>query len=221
MAKKRAIVIIGLVIIWVIIYTASNHLLWVTAYSLEYSSLPVSFDGFKILQLSDLHSKRFGADNQRLIKAIDKQSPDIIVMTGDMINSTDKDYTAFIYLAEGLASRYEVYFIVGNHEQNLKDIELQSLYSDLRTAGVYVLNNDKITIEKGGERINVYGMWFNLRYYSDQTNQYIRDNPEDYYFSLDRMKSVIGANDNDRFSILLTHNPIYFDTYSQWGADLS
>ncbi|HZX20985.1 MAG TPA: metallophosphoesterase [Clostridia bacterium] len=223
MSKNKTtagIILLVLAIAFIGIFIVSNQFLTVTTYNLEYPDLPVSFDGFRIVQLSDLHNNRFGADNQRLISAINKQSPDIIVMTGDMINSTDRDYSILISLAENLANKYGTYFVVGNHEQSLKDAELQALYGELKTAGVYILDNEKTTIEKDNERINIYGMWFNLRYYSDQTNQYIRDNPEDYYFSLDRMNSVIGTHD-DGFSILLTHNPAYFDTYSRFGADLT
>jgi len=211
----------GLVIILAGIFIISNTMLTVSGYDLEYASLPSSFDGFRIVHLSDLHSTRFGAGNQRLLKAIEKQRPDIIVMTGDMINSTDQEYSIFISLAEQLASKYKVYFVVGNHEQSLKDNQLQLLYSELTNAGVYVLNNEKMAIEKDDDSINIHGMWFNLRYYSDQTNQYIRDNPDDYYFTLDRMKGVMDVHDDNQFSILLTHNPLYFDTYSQWGADLT
>lgn len=214
-------VLAGLAIILAGIFIVSNTVLTVSEYELEYYNLPSSFDGFKIVHLTDLHSNRFGDGNRRLIKAIDRQSPDIIVMTGDMVNSIDKDYNIFISLAEQLANNYKVYFVVGNHEQSLKDAKRQLLFSELVNTGVYILDNEKTTIEKDDESINIYGMWFNLRYYSDQTNQYIRDNPEDYYFTLDRMNNVLGSNDNNTFSILLTHNPVYFDTYSQWGADLT
>lgn len=219
--KAATIILLALLTAFAGIFIVSNQVLMITTYNLEYPDLPASFDGLKVAQLSDLHSNRLGADNQRLIRAIDKQSPDVIVMTGDMINSTDKDYDIFISLADNLANEYEVYFVVGNHEQSLKDTELKSLYSELRAVGVYVLDNEKLIIEKGDERINIYGMWFNLRYYSDQTNQYIRDNPENYYFSLDRMNSVLGTHEDGGFTILLTHNPTYFDTYSKWGADLT
>lgn len=218
--KIGIIIFLGLFIIgMVIIY--SNFSLGVTNYNLSFPNLPEAFDGYKIVQLTDLHSKSFGKNNERLIEKIDKESPHILLMTGDMINTEDKDYGVFFSLVDNLVSKYESYFIVGNHEQNLKDDQLDFLYKELRAAGVTVLDNELRTIEKDGQVINIYGMWFNLRYYSDQRNQIMRDDPERYYFSLDKMEKVMGSYDSSKFSILLTHNPLYFDTYSQWGADLT
>ncbi len=101
MSKNKitvGIILLVLAVALIGIFIVSNQFLTVTTYNLRYPNLPVSFDGFRIVQLSDLHNNRFGADNRRLISAINKQSPDIIVMTGDMINSTDKDYSILISL---------------------------------------------------------------------------------------------------------------------------
>lgn len=139
-------------------FIISNQLLTVTTYTLEYNNLPKSFDGYKIIHLSDLHSKQFGKDNKKLINLITKQSPDIVVMTGDMVNTTDNNLDVFVSTAQQLADRFDTYYIVGNHEQNLAKDKLSSLYQALKNSGVHVLDNNKKSIQKGSEKIDIYGL---------------------------------------------------------------
>jgi predicted MPP superfamily phosphohydrolase len=216
---RAAIIIFALLIGGVFI--VSNNVLQVTAYDLEYYNLPATFDGFKIIQLSDLHSKEFGKDNRKLIKLIEKKSPDIVVMTGDMVNTGDDNFDIFYSTAGQISSRFETYYIVGNHEQNLSKDKLDTLYGTLDDLGVHVLDNDSKTIQRGEERVEIYGLWFNLRYYSDQTNEYVKKHPDEFYFNIEKMDQVIGSKGSPDFSILLTHNPAYFGTYAEWGADLT
>lgn len=199
----------------------SNQFILVSEYELAYGKLPASFDGYRILQLSDLHSKDFDNGNDKLLEKIRRQNPDMIVLTGDMVNSTDLDFGVFLSLASDLSADYEVYYIVGNHEQSLSDSSLKYLHSKLEEMGVQILDNERAVINRGDDSIDLYGLWFNLRYYSDRSNDYVKNDAETYYFSVDKIKKVIGENDGSRFSILLAHNPLYADTYFKWGADLT
>jgi len=215
------LLIAGLLGLGIILVIISNTVLVVDKYNLISDNLPSAFDGFKIVQLSDLHSKEFGRDNSSLIKKIDKTNPDIIVMTGDMVNSTDTDFSIFFTLTKKLVEKYPVYYIVGNHEQALSEKNIAFIYNELKSYGVYVLDNEVAEIERDGARIHMYGLWFNLRYYSDQTSDYVINNPDTYYFAEDTMKKILGDCDSESFNVLLTHNPVYFDTYAKWGADLT
>ena len=205
-----------------VILIAGNTLLVIDRYTIENRKVPKSFDGFKIVQLSDLHSKEFGRNNRRLIGKIDSIDPDIIVMTGDMVNVTDDQFNVFISTSNELAKKYKIYYIIGNHEQALKNSKLEYIYSRLKAAGVTVLDNQKVVLEKDGHKIDLYGMWYNLRYYSDQTNKSIKEDPSNkYYLTSQKISSIIGEHDPERFTILLTHNPAYFESYKKWGADLT
>jgi len=128
----------------------------------EINENPTSFKGFKILQLSDLHNKSFGNNNNRLVKKIIGENPDIIVMTGDMVNAKDNDFEVFINLAEQISKSFDVYYIVGNHEQDLNEDKRKILMDKLSEIGIRVLDNEKVTISRGAESINLYGLWFNL-----------------------------------------------------------
>lgn len=189
----------------------------ITHFEVKSDKIPKSFQGFKILQLSDLHNKSFGKDNAELIAKVDKEKPDIIVFTGDMINARDTDYQAFLNLAANLGKKYKIYYIIGNHEQILDSNSLNQLMHEMSANGVRVLNNEKIEITRGNERINLYGLWFNLRYYKDAND----NNTKDIYFGTDRIHEILGDLNTSQYNVLLTHNPLYFETYAGWGADLT
>lgn len=218
--KKRSSILIVVFLLASIVATITycdNNVLQVSQYTVTSHEIPASFKGFKILQLSDLHSKNFGNDNHRLAKKIDGENPNMIVMTGDMINTKDADFEVFINLAKQLSKKYDTYYVVGNHEQNLSENKLKMLMNELEQSGVKVLDNEKVAITKGNNSINLYGMWFNLKYYKDVSAGYAKD----VHFGAEQMKSVLGNVDDDSYNVMLTHNPVYFSTYSSWGADLT
>ncbi|NLP28943.1 MAG: metallophosphoesterase [Clostridia bacterium] len=215
--KKKWYVIFLLILFLIIELVVSNKVITVRENVIKSSQIPASFNDFKILQISDLHSEEFGKANRRLLRAIDRQDPDIIAITGDMINRRERNYRVFDDMVAALAEKYPIYYIVGNHEQNLQEETLAEMLDHLENLGVQVLDNEKTSIEKEGEAINLYGLWFHLRYYRDLSNEYT----EDYYFGKKQIKQILGEAEKEDFNILLTHNPVYFDTYSSWGADLT
>lgn len=195
----------------------SNNVIEVTNYEVINNKLPQEFNNYKIIQLSDIHSKEFGKENQKLIEKIEKENPDCIVLTGDMVNATDTNFESLYQLVKKLTQKYPVYFIEGNHEQDLKQNVLQELLQKIQKEDVIVLDNEKKEIEKQGSHINIYGLWYNLRYYRDIRNEYQKD----YYFSEEKIKELLGEAKNNEFNLLLTHNPMYVDSYTKWGADLT
>ena len=91
----------------------------ITNYTIESKKIPKKFDGYKILQLSDLHNYSYGKNNEKLLKLINSAKPDIIVLTGDMVNTNSKNYNTFYNLAQNLSKSYPTYYIMGNHELKL------------------------------------------------------------------------------------------------------
>lgn len=175
-----------------------------------------AFKGFKILQLSDLHSKNFGRDNNKLLELIDKEKPNIIVMTGDMINSRQGEFSTFIRLAKKLVVSYETYFVEGNNETILAPSLRNELITTLKEAGIRVLLNEKVEIYREEEKLNIYGLWFDIEYYKKLHSGYNKD----AYFSKKDMDKALGECERKEFNILLAHNPLYFKSYEEWGADL-
>ena len=97
----------------------SNASVTVTRYTIENARVPDNFQGYRILQISDLHSRSFGPGNRRLLRDVRKADPDIIVLTGDMVSWYESDFSVFLALASDLAAEYDVYYIPGNHEEGL------------------------------------------------------------------------------------------------------
>lgn len=204
---------IVLVVIIVLLLLWSNCGVTVTSNTVSSNDIPKGFDGYKIVQLSDLHSASIGRNNFRLLKAVRKEQPDIIVMTGDMVSRYDTDFKVAVLLAKDLAANYPVYYIRGNHEQGLDNDDRESYFSQLSEAGVTILDNDFITLTAENEdKINLCGLWYNLNYYHQMAK---------YYKSLtaQTVQTILGDKP-EGYTILLAHNPNHLQAYTEWGADL-
>ena len=203
-----------------LVFIYSNHFLSVKNYTVKSPKLPASFEGYKIALLTDLHNNSFGQDNNKLLKKLEKAAPDLVLLGGDMVSTSDTDYSVFFSLAEKIAKKYETYFILGNHEQALGEERAELFYQSVESLGVKTLDNQMVTLEKSGEKINLYGMWFNLRYYTDRSED-ATATEQGYYFGTQAMEEILSSPNKEEFNLLLTHNPLYFETYARWGADLT
>lgn len=207
------IVLLLLLVVLLRIYI-DNEIPKVSNVEIKSSKLPEVFDGYKIVQLSDLHSKSFGNNNEMLIDMIDKESPNIIVMTGDMVTANEKDFTVFYSLVKELTKKYRVYYVYGNHEGELS-LKLKSeITAFLKENGVIVLDNDYISIEKNNEKIKLYGLCYTQKYYSYKGGK-------KHIITENYIKNKLGTIDKNKYNILLTHNPLFFDAYSGYGFDLT
>ena len=196
-------------------YIISLFKIDVSKYEVASSKVPKAFDGFKILQLSDLHNRRFNKNNKKIVKIIEKQKPDIIVMTGDMVSSNSTGFSNVFSLVEELDGKYPIYYIFGNHEQRLSVEKQAIIIGKLREYGVKVLNNQHEPITKNDESIEIFGLKQELIYYTN----YLKSK-KTYSYETKDMENAIRKADSKKFNILLAHNPLYFETYEKWGADL-
>ena len=98
-------------------YKYENKHIEKALYTIESEKIPKDFDDFKIVQISDLHNATFGASNYRLLEVIDDLEPDIVVITGDLVDGENNNYKVALDLVNTLCDKYDVYYIVGNHEQ--------------------------------------------------------------------------------------------------------
>ncbi len=125
------------------------------AYTLVSARLPAGFDGFRIVQLSDLHGTEFGTDSRRLVEAVRAESPDLIALTGDLI-SEKEDIPAMCALCAQLTQIAPCYFVSGNHDAGSR--ALRELREALEAVGVKYLANEYLTLERGGDRIVLCGV---------------------------------------------------------------
>lgn len=199
------------------LYSDSN-VIEVLNHNIYSSKIPKEFNNFKILQLSDLHSKSFGKEDSKLISKVHEVNPDIIVITGDMVND-DFDYSSFNCIINKLVKKYKIYYIIGNHEQNVmikNYCEFNNMIEGIKRAGVNILSNERTNISIGEEYIYLYGMHMDLKYYRNLRKRESRG----VNFTIKDMEELIGRCNKERYNVLLSHNPIYFNTYSKWGADI-
>ena len=211
--KKKKIVILSIVavlLVLLIIWIAwGNKALELNSYTISSDKLPVAFDGYRIAQVSDLHNAEMGKDNEKLISMLKDATPDIIVITGDMIDSRNTKVDVALSFAEQAVKIAPCYYVTGNHEARVDE------YSDLKDGllelGVIVLEDDRVDIELSGETITLIGV----------------DDPSfqtDYLFGDDEtvVESKLAelTSEDDGYTVLLSHRPELFDIYVESGVDL-
>ena len=184
----------------------SNRSLQVERFTFTSSRLPQGFDGCTIVQLTDLHGAEFGENNQDLIDQVRALSPDYIFLTGDLLDRfRETPHSYAVDLGAALAAIAPTYFVTGNHEWALPHVP--DLKDGLEAAGVTVLDNRFVTLDRGGDQILLAGV--------DDPNGYAdQKTPEE-------LAQEVREAWGDGFWLLLAHrNDRFLRQYSLLGADL-
>ena len=208
--KKTVLIVSVLVILCLGIWTLwGNIALEVNEYEIVSDRIPEAFAGFRIAQVSDLHNKDFGEGYGQLLTLLSQINPDIIVVTGDLIDSRQTDLDVALEFAWQAGKIARVYYVSGNHEARVPEYE--NLKIGLVKAGVVILENQKFEITREGESITLMGI-------DDPSFQ------EDYLFgdseSVARQAIENLQSESDRYTVLLAHRPELFETYVDAGVDL-
>lgn len=186
-----------------------NTALEVNEYGIQSDPIPEAFNGFRIAQVSDLHNAEFGEGNKDLISLLSQTAPDIIVLTGDLIDSRQTDIEIALDFASKAIQIAPVYYVSGNHEARVPEYE--ELKMGLTEAGNTVLENQKVQIARDGESITLMGI-------QDPSFR------TDYLFgdaeSVSRQAISELQNESDGFTVLLSHRPELFGVYVDAGIDL-
>ena len=208
--KKTVLIVSVLVILCLGIWTLwGNIALEVNEYEIVSDRIPEAFAGFRIAQVSDLHNKDFGEGYGQLLTLLSQINPDIIVVTGDLIDSRQTDLDIALEFAWQAGKIARVYYVSGNHEARVPEYE--DLKIGLVKAGVVILENQKVQITREGESITLMGI-------DDPSFQ------EDYLFgdseSVARQAIENLQDESDGYTILLSHRPELFDLYVENEMDL-
>ena len=201
-----------------IISFIENRRLCITRYHIKDPLIPKSFDGFRIVQLTDMHNTTFGEDNCRLIDAVTSLKPDIIVITGDMlvgIQNTDVSIAADTM--NRLATISPVYFSMGNHELRISryiDIygDMWKRFLDELSPDIHILFDKTETVENNGDKIYLHGLNLTPKLYTRL---------KDVHMPKKHLKKRFGICPHNEYHIFLAHNPDYFIDYANWGANLT
>lgn len=173
----------------------------VTSYDISSEGIPRSFDGYKIIQLSDAHSDTVPG----LINVIEKEKPDLIVCTGDMTDDDKRSFSPTLHLIKKLLKIAPVFMVTGNHDVARPDFS--ELEETLNSLGARFLRNERVILKKGNEVISLSGM-------DDPavlTGKLITE-------KIAKAKSDIGSFDG--YDILLFHRANLFELLSGCGFNL-
>lgn len=175
----------------------------ISRYEVKSQKLPESFDGFKIVQLSDLHGAEFGEDGMGLVEKVKELEPDMIALTGDFVTD-EGDLAAVKKLAGRLTELCPVYFVSGNHEFGSGlAVKVRNI---LERAGVKYLSNEYLTISRGEDEILLGGVEDPLAY-ADM-------------LSPDELAQKMNDAAPDAFKILLGHRNYWMTEYPELPVDL-
>ena len=208
--RKRCYLVIGmtifaLLVLWMI---WGNTALELNTYTITGENLPAAFDGFRIAHISDLHNTEIGRNNERLLAMLQQAQPDMIAITGDMIDSRRTDIAVALHFAEEAMKIAPCYYVTGNHEARIP--EYDDLKSGLTGLGIVVLEDERLEIQRLGEKIAVIG----VNDPSFETNYLFGDAAAVLRLKLQEYKN------EDTYTVLLSHRPELLETCAQCGVDL-
>ena len=207
--KKKTICVLSGILLILIVWTAwGNAALELNTYTISSRGLPDAFDGYRIAQVSDLHNAEFGDGNQRLLDMLREAEPDMIAITGDLIDSRKTNIAVALAFAEEAVRIAPCYYVSGNHEARVP--EYRELKAGLEAAGVTVLDDARVEIEISGKSITIIGV---------NDPSFLADYLTSDAAVMDRKLSELSSEDAS-FTILLSHRPELFDTYVAHNMDL-
>ncbi|MGI6401986.1 MAG: metallophosphoesterase [Thermoguttaceae bacterium] len=185
----------------------ANNALTVSEYDVASGRLPDAFDGYVVVQVSDLHCKEFGPRNDRLIAAIEREKPDLIVVTGDLLDCRHFKLDVIRTLITRLVELAPVYYVVGNHEADLSQEYFDEVVDLVQDSGATALLGEQTRIERGADHIALAG---------------VREPffTEPYVEKVDAQLRALTDDAADEFRILLSHRPEALPLYAKHRFDL-
>jgi hypothetical protein len=201
-SHKFIYIFIAIILLFIFLFDQNNGLS-ITHINVSSSKIPEGFKDYKILQISDLHSKSFGKDQKRLVNKIIDVAPDLIVVTGDTVDSKNYNEDVCLPLFTQIVQVAPVYFVTGNHEAWSK--EYDHFEKAVKATGVNVLRNEKTFIYLNNSSLQLLGI--------DDPDMMTYDNIES------KLNELIDQS-NDDLTILLSHRPELIDIYAKYGIDI-
>lgn len=201
--RRRIGIWLLLLLLFLAMAYGANNRIEVTQYTYETDALSVSFNGFRIVQLTDLHNKVFAEENAALLDSVRALKPDIIVLTGDFIDaSTHTNVDDALLFMRQIPEIAPAYFVYGNHEHYLSKAVLSDFEKQITEYGVHFLNNETVQIESPtGQTFSLIGL-------------------DDHSLQANILKTLADEAKDD-FQILLAHEPQFLrDYYAESGVDI-
>ena len=202
------LVVMGIaLIIWTL---WGNTALMINEITISDGHIPQAFSGFRIAQVSDLHNTEFEEGNEKLLQMLAECDPDIIVITGDLVDASHTDIDVALVFADEAAKISPTYYVSGNHEAVISQYDV--LKSCLETSGVIMLEDEAISLERNGDSITLIGL-------SDPDATIKGDLFGEVPTMVStKLRSLMEGNSG--YTILLSHRPELFENYVSNNIDL-
>lgn len=212
---KKKIIIITFVITCLLIlcnlyFYYENTKLSISNYNIVNEKIPSSFNNFKIIQISDLHNTKYKKLTDQLVKKMEYEKPNIIVLTGDLIDSNKTNIDRAIQFIKKIKNIAPIYFVSGNHESSISENCYNELKEKLTENQVIILDDKIDTLKVSNSEINLIGI-------SDPKMTHIGYLKESEIIE-NELNSI--DYDNSKYSILLSHRPELFNNYVEKNIDL-
>ena len=191
--------------IWWVLW--ANTALEVTEYSINSPEIPEGFDGFRIAQISDLHNTEFGENNEKLLQMLRDAEPDIIAITGDLVDSRRTDLKVAIDFLREAVKIAPCYYVTGNHESRIT--EFAELEKQMIEIGVILLRNDSCLLEREGDRLQLMGVDDCSFFSGSNGNAQVK-----------AMEGEIYRMQTDAYTVLLSHRPELAVVYDRYDVEL-
>lgn len=192
--KKLLKFCLFIIAIYLFLYI-NNHWIITTEHEYKSDKVPVSFDGFRITQVSDLHDAVFGDRQEKLVKKVAATNPDVIFITGDVIDSNRYDLEQSLQAVRQFVKIADVYYVIGNHE--VATNQVQEIYEALTAIGVHVMPNTSVKLERAGESISIIGI----------------EDPLNGHETQNMLSTALAGVNQEELTVLLAHRPEKFNTY--------
>ena len=208
--KIISILMILLILLFLGSLCVSKHFLTVTHYEVSAKNLQSEL---RIVQITDLHNSQFGTHNELLIDKVAEQEPDLIVLTGDLLNSNERELSPVLELIRELSNLAPTYASYGNHEKQYEKTFDSNLAVAFEEAGAKMLEFSYEDIEVNGQKLRLGGL-----YGYCLPEKYLRSNEADAA----ECAFLTEFQNTESYSVLLTHMPyswIANDAISEWDID--
>ena len=220
-SRKRIVLLTILLILAGLLAAALDHRMVVRRYEVDAAAVTAPV---RVVLVTDLHSCYYGEGQKALIEAVGAQSPDLILLGGDIFDDKMDDANTERFLA-GIAEKFPCYYVTGNHEYWSGAEAFAAKMTILEKYGVTILSGLCETIAVNGETINLCGVddpdSYMVRFDPENDPQEYMDAEIEKIYIFDRqLDAVREQSENGSFTILLSHRPELFERYAERGFDL-
>ncbi len=212
---KYILILLAALIVGVGLIVLEQKRIVIRRQTLRLPSLPDAFDGFRVVQLSDLHKRVYPHGERRLLQKVQQCQPDIIVITGDLVSRSVTDFTERTALLKALRQIAPVYLSLGNHEWDMQPQQMAAYQAMVKQSRCVLLENETVTLQRNGMVCYLAGASLRIGIYHDAVFAY-RD--LESYTAADLTADL---GERKGCTILLAHSPFPAESYFTWGADLT